>query len=109
MLSCVGCKFLYGQGEGYSNYTWEMTTVICSKGRNPYLMERDKEEPSDWEKSSPETDNWSATKASRCELYATGPYITLDVGNEDGPADYTQDQEAIAAICESSGRKPNGY
>ena len=35
--SCVGCKYLYGQGHGYSNYTWEETTVRCALDRNQAL------------------------------------------------------------------------
>ena len=35
--SCVGCKFLYSEGKGYSNYTWEETEVRCAKDKNPNL------------------------------------------------------------------------
>lgn len=101
--SCVGCKYLYSEGSGYSNYTWEETDVRCAKDRNPHLPA---DEPYDWKK---EPDNWPMTKDSRCELYAPGEMVALDVDGEDGPADYTEDAEAIAAICAHCERKPHGY
>lgn len=104
MASCVGCKFLYGQGEGYSNYTWMETLVHCALNKNPALNEA--EEPYDWVK---EPDNWPKTRNGRCESYSEGPYMTLDVDGDDGPADFTDDAEAIEAICKSSNRKAHGY
>lgn len=102
--SCVGCKFLYSKGLGYSNYTWEENEVRCAKDKNPNLPA---EEGFDW---TPQNDNWAKTNASRCELYAVGgEMVKLDVDGDDGPADYTQDEEAIAAICEHSGLGRNGY
>lgn len=101
--SCVGCKYLYSEGMGYSNYTWEDTKVLCAKNRNTNLPA---EEPYDWKK---EPDNWPKTESARCELYAPGEMVELDVDGEDGPADHTQDEEAIAAICAHSGRKAHGY
>ena len=101
--SCVGCKFLYSEGQGYSNYTWEDTEVRCAKDKNPNLPAP---EGCDW---TPQGDNWPKTNTSRCELYAPGGMVTLDVDGEDGPATYTQDEEAIAAICEHSGRGRTGY
>ncbi len=35
--SCVGCKFLYVQDEGYSNYTVENSEVRCAHDRNKSL------------------------------------------------------------------------
>lgn len=102
--SCVGCKFLYSQGTGYSNYTWMSDDVHCAKGRNPNLPE---EKPSDWTQD-PLTDNWTKTNQSRCELYAEGTFIALDVDGEDGPADTSTDQEQIDAICADSGREQKG-
>ena len=100
--SCVGCKYLYTQGHGYSNYTWEETRVECAKDKNKNLPS---DEPYDWNEVD---DNWPATNASRCDLYATGEKICLDVDGENGPADDTSDEEAILAICEHSGRGRNG-
>lgn len=102
--SCVGCKFLYTEGTGYSNYTWESDDVRCAKDRNPNLPD---EKPYDWNLKA-DDDNWPKTSTSRCELYADGPMVTMDVDREDGPADYTEDEEAIEAICKHSGRGRNG-
>lgn len=101
--SCVGCKFLYTVGTGYSNWTWLDNEVCCAKNNNQNLPA---EEPFDWDASE---DNWPKTKESRCELYAAGDFVKLDVDGEDGPADYTADEEAIVAICDHSGRGRNGY
>jgi hypothetical protein len=103
--SCIGCKYLYSEGIGYSNYTWMATEVRCAKNRNNNLPA---EEPYNRKK---QPDNWSATKDSRCELYSvllTGEMVAMDVDGEDGPADFTQDEEAIVAICVHSGRLRNG-
>jgi hypothetical protein len=107
--SCVGCKFLYGNGSGYSNYTWMETYVTCAKGKNPELNQA--EEPYNWDKSAPENDNWNPTQNGRCELYAEGPYLTLDPDRECWPADnkWRQwfdrlefvDEEQYIAIMES--------
>ena len=67
--SCVGCKFLYSEGQGYSNYTWEDTEVRCAKDKNQNLPAP---EGCDW---TPHCDNWPKTNASRCELYAAGDYL----------------------------------
>lgn len=106
--SCIGCKFLYSRGEGYSNWTWMETYVHCAKDRNPNLTGGDAEACCDWTKDVT-NDNWPATNTSRCELYAPGSMVTLDVDGEDGPVDYTDDEEAIVAICEHSGRARVGY
>lgn len=101
--SCVGCKFLYGELAGYSNYTCEDTEIRCAKDKNPNLPAM---EPDDWVETP---DNWKATTAARCELYAPGEKVTLDVDGEDGPADHTTDEEAIAVICAHADRLPRGY
>jgi hypothetical protein len=108
MASCVGCKFLYSRGYGYSNYTWENTTVNCAKDRNPHLADGEADEPCDWTREGA-TDNWPKTNASRCELFAEGPYVQLDVDGENGPADETDDREQIDAICAHSGRSERGF
>lgn len=96
--SCVGCKFLYSEGLYYSNYTWEETEIRCAKEKNPNLPVK---EGYDWNLKE---DNCSATNQSRCELYSPGPMVELDVDEENGPADFTQDEEAIVAICLHSNR-----
>jgi hypothetical protein len=103
--SCVGCKFLYSEGSGYSNWTWESDDVRCAKDRNPNLPA---DKPWDW-KQDASADNWPHTNQSRCELYAEGTFVSMDVEGEDGPADTSSDQEQIYAICAHSKRPPSGY
>lgn len=97
--SCIGCKFLYTQDHGYSNYTVEETEVCCAKNRNPNL--RDAMRPWDWNEKD---DNWPSTKDARCDLYAPGPSINLDVDGEDSISSQTEDLEQIEAIAAHSGR-----
>ena len=108
LVSCVGCKYLYAEVSGFSNYTWMETYVRCAKDKNPKLADGKAEEPYDWNKKA-ENDNWPMTNSGRCELYAAGKFVVLDVEGEDGPADKSEDEEQIKAICEHSGRGPHGY
>lgn len=102
--SCVGCKYLYQEGTGYSNYTWENDDVRCALDKNSNLP---CERPEGWAHQTPEQDQWWATKNSRCESFVPGPYVALDVEGDDGPADHTADAAQIAIICEHSGRQPH--
>jgi hypothetical protein len=77
---------------------------MCAKDRNPNLPE---EKPYDW-KQDATADNWAKTNQSRCELYAEGTFVALDVDGEDGPADTSNDPEQIEAICKHSGREAKG-
>ncbi len=97
--SCIGCKFLYEQDHGYSNYTVEETEVCCAKNRNPNLVGAMR--PWDWNQKD---DNWPMTKDSRCDLYAAGPDVHLDVDGEDSISSQTDDVEQIEAIVAHSGR-----
>lgn len=104
--TCVGCKFLYSEGAGYSNWTWIETYIRCALNRNPCLPS---EEPFGWDGTGKDRgDNWAATRGSRCEKFAPGPFIELDVEGEDGPADFTEDEEQIEAVCKHSGRGRHG-
>lgn len=94
--SCIGCKFLYTQGEGYSNYTWLADAVHCALDLNPKLADGP-DKPSDWNLDVNQ-DNWPKTQYGRCNRYAEGVFIRLDVDGEDHPADYSTDQEQIDAI-----------
>lgn len=85
--SCAKCKFLYGNGAGYSNYTWENTYATCAIGKHPLLIgERDETDtPYDWNED-PENDNWPMTASSRCESYErVEARIVLDVDRECWP------------------------
>lgn len=115
--SCVGCKFLYAQDIGYSNYTVTDTEIACALKKNPNLP---KERPWDWGNNnysgpiipaSPSKDNWPATNDSRCESYSvdeTGSVVHLDVEGEANPADFTKDREAISAIIRHSKKHYRG-
>lgn len=97
--SCVGCKFLFGNGEGYSNYTWMSTEATCALDKNANLPA---EPPYDWCDGSKD-DLWVPTKDSRCESYSPGPYIVIDPDREDHPAHETTDVQQIAAILSAIG------
>jgi hypothetical protein len=99
--SCVGCKFLYGDGSGYSNYTWMETYVRCALGQNEALK-GDEEQPTSWPLETSE-DKWPPTMNGRCGRYSTGVYITLDPDREDHPSTNSSDQEQIEAICKAEG------
>lgn len=96
--SCVGCKFLWADGDGYSDWTWMETYTRCARGKNP-LLTGDVNQPYDWTK---EPDNFPATMSGRCDLYSPGPYITISPDGE--PDDEPIDDEQRAAIVESCGR-----
>jgi hypothetical protein len=98
--SCLGCKFLYDQDEGYSNYTVIDTSTICALDLNDKLPA---ESPRD-RQSNP--DNWPATMCGRCDRYAEGVAVHLDVEGDDYVEDQTEDEEQRAAILKSSGRDP---
>jgi len=107
LVSCVGCKYLYSEGSGYSNYTWMETYVKCAKDKNPNLADGEAEEPDDWNQKA-DSDNWDMTNSSRCDLYDAGVYVELDVDGENGPGDESDDEVQILAICKHSGRERNG-
>lgn len=97
--SCAGCKFLYFQDVGYSNYTVLATEVDCLLSKNPNLGA---DLPYNWNQN-PEKDNWGATSASRCEKYQIGDQISLDVDHEDCPEDSTLDEETLCAFKQYMG------
>lgn len=100
--SCVGCKFLYAQDLGYSNYTVEETEMMCAVNLNPNLPAT---EPYDWIR---DRDNWPKTNTSRCDRYAPGTEVRLDVDGEETVAAQTNDPDVIAAIerCSANGTQP---
>lgn len=95
--SCVGCKFLFGDGEGYSDYTWMSTDVRCAKESNPNLPVS---QPYDWNQNEA-ADNLPATQDSRCATFSPGPYITVSPDGywDSEPVDDEQ-KDAIGAIRE---------
>lgn len=108
--SCVGCKFLYTQQEGYSDYTVTDEFIECALDKNPNLPA---DEPIDWRSDmSTGEDNWPATQNSRCGSYSPieeeREHVVLDVDKEIGPADCTDDEEAVDAICKHAEVGPYG-
>lgn len=99
--SCVGCKFLYAQDEGYSNYTVEDTDIHCAMGRNASLPAS---KPYDWEWNIETADNWPATNASRCERYVLGKSMPhFDVDGDETALTQAHDLESLLALI-SDGR-----
>lgn len=75
--SCFGCKFLYGDGDGYSDWTWLETDVSCALNNNPQLP---KSECYDMG-----IEEMLEKIGGRCEQYSPGPYITISPdGERDG-------------------------
>lgn len=93
MGSCVGCKFLFGDGRGYSDWTWLDTDVRCALDRNPSLPDA---EPFDWNMND---DNWGPTKDGRCTAFSPGPYIVVSPDGE--PRTDPIDAEQARAIMEA--------
>lgn len=96
--SCIGCKFLCGDGSGYSNYTWMETYVCCALEKNPALLNQQHEEPDGWGDLMPENDTWEPTATGRCDLYGVGTYWVADPDREDRPVNELTDPEQIAAL-----------
>lgn len=92
MASCVGCKFLFLQDKGYSNYTVEETEVHCLLGLNSKLPDQ---QP--WDGLSDENDLWEATRNGRCSHYGPGPQVRLDVDGETTYRDFDLHPD-VAAI-----------
>lgn len=99
--SCVGCKFLYGDGSGYSNYTWMDTYARCALDLNPSLRDQDCGDLGAIERqwSVPFSDEWPPTMHGRCNRYSSGPYVELDPDRDNAVSSQTQDVEQIDAIC----------
>lgn len=79
--NCFGCKYLFGRGHGYSDYTWMETYIECAKELNEHLPIEmcvgfmDDEAPSL---------RLLAVVAQECDQYEPGPFITVSPdGNPD--------------------------
>ena len=102
--TCVGCKYLYSIGRGYSNYTWENTEINCALDK---CAKYPADIPYDWQRQTGE-DNWPVTNQSRCKSYEPGPFIELDVDGDNGPADFSEDIAQISSVSLHSGREWHG-
>ena len=91
--SCLGCKFLYGNGTGYSNYIWMETYLECSLDMNDNLKEV--EMPCEF--PGQVVDEFIPTKNSRCKLFSPGEFIILSPDRDDDLSDYL-DREQIDII-----------
>lgn len=89
--SCAGCKYFYGNGSGYSNYTWMETIATCALGNADF---GGADVPYDWNRD-PDNDNWNVTKDSRCGNYERGPYLVLDPDRECRPSSYSKYWETL--------------
>lgn len=98
--TCRGCKFLYLDGSGYSNWTWMETYVRCAKEANPALL-LDQSEPYDWQTQAEGEDMWPPTMNSRCELYSPGPLVTLDPDRQYDLNEFSNDQNQIETILQA--------
>lgn len=94
--SCLGCKFLYENGTGYSNYTWMETYLLCALDRNHNLLSGEIESPYGFEDQK--EDRFNPTKNSRCEKYDKGVFITLPPDRDEDLCDESEDFEQIDLI-----------
>ena len=101
---------MYGDGSGYSNYTWEETYARCALSLNPKL-EADCELP--FERYDRDADilmpTWEPIRDTRCERYVEGNgLIVLDPDRECWPREHCgawdalpfEDEEQYLAIWE---------
>lgn len=91
--NCDGCKFLYLDGRGYSDWTWEETWVTCALNLNPFLPV---EEPMDYREDNVGRLRWLATMAHECDQYAAGTQVC--VSPDGNIREFTDDAEQMYAI-----------
>lgn len=93
--TCHGCKFLYIDGQGYSDYTWEENFLTCALDLNKNLPI---EEPWDYDDDMAKTLRWMATLSFECERFAPGKCVT--VSPDGNVKNFTDDDEQMCAIIE---------
>ena len=83
MKKCTDCKYCIKQDEGYSNYTVTGMYIDCLLHLNPDL-------PTDeWYREAKELDF-----AEKCERFAEGDPVFVDVDRDDGVLEnYSEDEE----------------
>ena len=85
--SCYGCKFLFGDGDGYSDWTWLDTNVTCALDLNSELPKSECFDMS--------VEKMLEKLGGKCDRYSSGPYITI---SPDGEAndDFIDDEQEKA-------------
>lgn len=96
--SCSNCKFLYADGQGYSNYTWMDTYVRCALDRNTNLKDNDIDKPYFKGEVEKLFSVWDATASSRCDAYKPGKFLTLDPDRHCDELIECDDDEQVEAI-----------
>ena len=74
VYSCYGCKYLYKNGLGYSDWTWESTELTCAKDLNDHLPV---EETVDLGVDMAPTLRFMAQIACECNEYSQGSMVTV--------------------------------
>lgn len=103
--SCEGCKFLYADGEGHSDYTWMDTWIRCALDKNAYLKEHGFQEPLDWKEESNLLKRIAIFNNQQCDRYERGEFIQV---SPDGnlcsyDSNGIHDDEQLLAIAEHRG------
>lgn len=100
--NCHGCKYLYLDGVGYSDYTWEETYVTCALEKNDNLPIH---EPWDYNDDMTGTLRWLATLACECDSYDAGEQVTI---TPDGNVqNFTDDDQQMFAILKHHNNDPD--
>lgn len=95
--SCYGCKYLYSDGTGYSDWTWMETNLCCALDKNNALPV---EMPFDFDSDKIKTIRWAAILIP-CEQYAQGIHITV---TPDGNLpNWSNDGDQMRAIIRHQG------
>ena len=104
--SCFGCKFLYGDGQGYSNWTWMDTFLICALSQSEKLKSGEVQKPyTAYEQREPLTPEREAELLNltgpRCSFYSPGPFVELCPDRDEEYKDLCIDEDQYEAIKKS--------
>jgi hypothetical protein len=107
--SCSNCKFLYGDGSGYSNYTWMDTYVRCALERNANLKDNDIDKPYFKGEVEKLFSVWEPIASSRCDAYKPGEFLTLDPDRDCCELIECDDDEQVEAILKHDSGQRDWY
>lgn len=108
--SCIGCKFLYGDGQGYSNYTWMDTFMVCALGLSEKLRSGEVQKQYSYhEAQQMNLENLSDDKnqelinyvGERCNMFSPGPFIELVPDRDEDYREECIDEDQYVAIKHS--------